>query len=121
LTWNFIHTLCNPFPLHPPHVSCASCVAQDAFDFKMVLDRLPADEPRYVVMDWEVENADGCKLSKIFFISWVPDTCKPQTKMLYASSKLALRNALEGCHLDYQATDYDDLTPEEFNIRALGK
>jgi cofilin len=87
----------------------------------MVLDRLPADEPRYVVMDWEVENADGCKLSKIFFISWVPDTCKPQTKMLYASSKLALRNALEGCHLDYQATDYDDLTPEEFNIRALGK
>ena len=42
----------------------------------MVLDKLPADEPRYMVLDWEVENSDGCQLSKIFFVSWVPDTCK---------------------------------------------
>ena len=65
----------------------------------MVLDKLPADEPRYLVMDWDVENDDGCQMSKIFFVSWVPDTCKAKTKMLYASSKQALRNALEGVHL----------------------
>jgi cofilin len=60
-------------------------------------------------------------MSKIFFVSWVPDTCKAKTKMLYASSKQALRNALEGVHLDHQATDYDEITPAEFNDRSLGK
>ncbi|EEH57854.1 uncharacterized protein MICPUCDRAFT_16153 [Micromonas pusilla CCMP1545] len=89
--------------------------------FQMVLDKLPADEPRYLVMDWDVENDDGCQMSKIFFVSWVPDTCKAKTKMLYASSKQALRNALEGVHLDHQATDYDEITPAEFNDRSLGK
>ena len=33
----------------------------------------------------------------------------------------ALRNALEGVHLDHQATDYDEITPEEFTSRTLGK
>mmetsp|Transcript_18341 Transcript_18341/g.45624 ORF Transcript_18341/g.45624 Transcript_18341/m.45624 type:complete len:141 (-) Transcript_18341:162-584(-) len=94
----------------------------DEFTFQMVLDKLPADEPRYLVLDWEVENADGCQLSKIFFVSWVPDTVKARTKMLYASSKQALRNALEGVHLDHQCTDYDEITPEEFNTRSgIGK
>jgi hypothetical protein len=86
----------------------------------MVLDKLPADEPRYLVMDWDVENDDGCQMSKIFFVSWVPDTCKAKTKMLYASSKQALRNALEGVHLDHQATDYDEITPAEFQ-RSLAR
>ena len=57
-------------------------------------------------------------MSKIFFVSWVPDTCKAKTKMLYASSKQALRNALDGVQLDHQATDYDEITPEELNERA---
>ena len=47
-------------------------------------------------------------MSKIFFVSWVPDACKAKTKMLYASSKQALRNALDGVQLDHQATDYDE-------------
>lgn len=104
-----------------PYFHLPRAVQQDAFDFQMLLDKLPADEPRYVVLDWEIENSDGCQLSKIFFVSWVPDTCKAKTKMLYASSKQALRNALEGVHLDHQATDYDEITPEEFDSRSLGK
>lgn len=83
-----------------------------------MVEHLPADEPRYLVLDWEGVNKDECKVSKIFFVSWVPDTCKAKTKMLYASSKQALRNALDGVHLDHQATDYDEVTPEEFNERS---
>ena len=94
---------------------------QADFKFQDLLDKLPADEPRYLVLDWNVEDDDGCQLSKSFFVSWVPDTCKAKTKMLYASSKQALRNALEGVHLDHQATDYDEITPEEFTSRTLGK
>merc|ERR1712216_886397 len=100
---------------------CDVCPVSADFKFQDLLDKLPADEPRYLVLDWNVENDDGCQLSKIFFVSWVPDTCKAKTKMLYASSKQALRNALEGVHLDHQATDYDEITPEEFTSRTLGK
>ena len=46
-------------------------------------------------------------------MSWVPDTCKAKTKMLYASSKQALRNALDGVQLDHQATDYDEVSEAE--------
>ena len=83
-----------------------------------MVEQLPAEEPRYLVLDWEGVNKDECQVSKIFFVSWVPDTCKAKTKMLYASSKQALRNALDGVHLDHQATDYDEITPEEFNERS---
>ena len=83
-----------------------------------MVEQLPADEPRYLVLDWEGVNKDECQVSKIFFVSLVPDTCKAKTKMLYASSKQALRNALDGVHLDHQATDYDEITPEEFNERS---
>ena len=114
-----------PIPSRSPHASDLTTrvrhVPQADFKFQDLLDKLPADEPRYLVLDWNVENDDGCQLSKIFFVSWVPDTCKAKTKMLYASSKQALRNALEGVHLDHQATDYDEITPEEFTSRTLGK
>lgn len=115
----------SPIPPRSPHASDLTTrvrhVPQADFKFQDLLDKLPADEPRYLVLDWNVENDDGCQLSKIFFVSWVPDTCKAKTKMLYASSKQALRNALEGVHLDHQATDYDEITPEEFTSRTLGK
>ena len=118
--------VCLPSSPRIPHASdrLPSLPARDPqadFKFQDLLDKLPADEPRYLVLDWNVENDDGCQLSKIFFVSWVPDTCKAKTKMLYASSKQALRNALEGVHLDHQATDYDEVTPEEFTERCLGK
>jgi cofilin len=91
---------------------------QAEFDFQTLLDKLPADEPRYFVLDWSATTADDRHIDKIFFVSWVPDTCKAKTKMLYASSKQALRNALDGVQLDHQATDYDEVTPEEFNERS---
>ena len=103
-----------PFPLPCP----SHLFPQAEFDFAKMVEQLPADEPRYLVLDWEGVNKDECQVSKIFFVSWVPDTCKAKTKMLYASSKQALRNALDGVHLDHQATDYDEITPEEFNERS---
>merc|ERR1712216_272695 len=100
-------------------VDVCDCVEKTAeFDFQTLLDKLPADEPRYFVLDWSATPADDRHIDKIFFVSWVPDTCKAKTKMLYASSKQALRNALDGVQLDHQATDYDEVTPGEFNERS---
>jgi len=104
-------------PLHS-HLSTPPSQKQASFDFQTLIDKLPADEPRYFVLDWSATTEDDRHIDKIFFVSWVPDTCKAKTKMLYASSKQALRNALDGVQLDHQATDYDEVTPEEFNERS---
>ena len=82
--------------------------------FKPRVGIVPASVPARV----SATTADDRHIDKIFFVSWVPDTCKAKTKMLYASSKQALRNALDGVQLDHQATDYDEVTPEEFNERS---
>ena len=107
--------LCCASPLTSPSLPARR---QAEFTFQTLLDKLPADEPRYFVLDWSATTADDRQIDKIFFVSWVPDTCKAKTKMLYASSKQALRNALDGVQLDHQATDYDEVTAEEFNERS---
>lgn len=94
---------------------------QAEFKFEKFLSLLPETESRYAVLDWDVTTDDGREFSKLFFISWVPDSCKAKEKMLYASSKQSLRNALSGVHLDHQATDMDDVTEEVFTSKALGK
>ena len=95
--------------------------AQAEFKFEKFLSLLPETESRYAVLDWDVTTDDGRQFSKLFFISWVPDSCKAKEKMLYASSKQSLRNALSGVHLDHQAADMDDVTEEIFTLKALGK
>jgi len=94
---------------------------QAEFKFEKFLSLLPETESRYAVLDWDVSTDDGRQFSKLFFISWVPDSCKAKEKMLYASSKQSLRNALSGVHLDHQAADMDDVTEEIFTMKALGK
>jgi|TARA_B110000008_G_scaffold278524_1_gene322594 cofilin len=94
---------------------------QAEFKFEKFLSLLPETESRYAVLDWDVTTDDGRQFSKLFFISWVPDSCKAKEKMLYASSKQSLRNALSGVHLDHQAADMDDVTEEIFTLKALGK
>lgn len=100
---------------------CVEGAKQADFKFEEFLKLLPETESRYAVLDWGVKTDDGREFSKLFFISWVPDNCKAKEKMLYASSKQSLRNALSGVHLDMQAADLDDLTEEIFTMRALGK
>jgi len=94
---------------------------QAEFKFEKFLSLLPETGSRYAVLDWDVTTDDGRQFSKLFFISWVPDSCKAKEKMLYASSKQSLRNALSGVHLDHQAADMDDVTEEIFTLKALGK
>ena len=74
----------------PPH--------QAGFEFQQLLDQLPADEPRYFVLDWDGVTKDGRQVSKIFFVSWVPDTCKAKTKMLYASSSRRCATRWTACN-----------------------
>ncbi|KAL3421289.1 cofilin/tropomyosin-type actin-binding protein [Phlyctema vagabunda] len=66
--------------------------------------------PRYAVYDFNYDLASGeGQRSKITFIAWSPDDAGIQPKMIYASSKDALKRALNGLATEFQANDEDDI------------
>ncbi|KAK3632304.1 hypothetical protein LTR56_016437 [Elasticomyces elasticus] len=68
---------------------------------------------RYAVYDFEYEapNGEG-KRNKIVFLSWVPDDAPQYPRMMYSTSKDALKRALNGVAVDIQANDADDIEHE---------
>ncbi|PCD41758.1 hypothetical protein AU210_004302 [Fusarium oxysporum f. sp. radicis-cucumerinum] len=66
--------------------------------------------PRYAVYDFEYSLASGDGIrNKITFIAWSPDDAGIQPKMIYASSKEALKRSLTGIATELQANDTDDI------------
>lgn len=77
------------------------------------LSALPEDDCRYAVFDYEYKKGDDqCMRSKICFIVWSPDCAKIKQKMLYASSKDALRKKLVGIGAEIQATDSSEVSED---------
>ena len=50
--------------------------------------------------------------NKLTFIAWSPDDAGVQAKMIYASSKEALKRSLTGIAVELQANDADDIEYE---------
>jgi len=70
-----------------------------------------AKECRYAVYDVPYETGDGQPRNKICFIMWSPDLSKIKHRMVYASSKDALKKALgEGMAKEVQANEFNDLS-----------
>ncbi|KAK1772499.1 cofilin [Phialemonium atrogriseum] len=66
--------------------------------------------PRYAVYDVEYQLASGeGTRNKITFIAWSPDDAGVMAKMVYASSKEALKRSLPGIAVELQANDSDDI------------
>ncbi|XP_074586984.1 actin-depolymerizing factor 1 [Curcuma longa] len=80
---------------------------------------LPANECRYAVFDFDFVTDENCQKSKIFFISWAPDTSKVRSKMLYASSKDRFKRELDGIQVELQATDPSEMSFDIIKTRAL--
>jgi len=82
-----------------------------ATDYDDFLADLPETECRWAVYDFEYE-LEGGKRNKLVFYSWSPDTAKIKQKMLFASSKDALRRSLVGIASEIQATDPSEVDYE---------
>ncbi|GKT46976.1 cofilin [Colletotrichum spaethianum] len=66
--------------------------------------------PRYAVYDFEYSLASGeGERNKITFLAWSPDDAGVMAKMVYASSKEALKRSLTGIATELQANDPDDI------------
>ncbi|KAK0490726.1 actin depolymerizing factor [Armillaria novae-zelandiae] len=82
------------------------------------LGDLPEAECRWAIYDFEYEKEDGGKRNKICFYSWSPDDAKIKDKMLFASSKDALRRAAVGVAVEIQGTDFSEIAYESVLDKA---
>ncbi|KAJ3273975.1 cofilin [Terramyces sp. JEL0728] len=73
---------------------------------------IPKDEARYGVFDLEYDLGQNGVRSKLIFIVWNPSEGRIRSKMIYASSKKALRDRLDGIHQEVQCNDLDELAFE---------
>ncbi|KAG0058356.1 cofilin [Linnemannia elongata] len=82
----------------------------DDADYDNFLTELPTDDCRWAIYDFAFKTSDGGDRNKIVFYSWAPDNAKVKSKMLYSSSKEALRKALNGIAVEIQGTDFDEVS-----------
>eukprot|EP00439_Symbiodinium_sp_Y106_P080606 s935_g19.t1 len=73
------------------------------------VSKLPEGEPRYALVDYEYTSEDGRPQSKLCFVFWT--TVKD--RMVYASSKDALKKKFPGIMKEVQANDMGDLDVKE--------
>nr|AQS22575.1 cofilin/actin-depolymerizing factor homolog isoform X1 [Pseudodiaptomus poplesia] len=75
-----------------------------------------SDDCRYGLYDYEYTyNPDGAEStvkSKIFLMSWCPDSSKIKKKMMYSSSFDTLKRAFVGVHKVIQANDRSECSKE---------
>lgn len=81
-----------------------------AYEFSEFVNTLPPDECRYIVYDVEGQGASGTLQSKLLLISWVPESATIMHKMLYSSSKEALKLDLKLTKQDMLVNDRSELT-----------
>ena len=95
---------------HIPHVQVG--VRDSSYsDFLVDLHKKEGDSEdcRYGLYDYDYQfNPDGTEStfkSKLFLMSWCPDSAKIKKKMLYSSSFDTLKRAFVGVHKVIQAND----------------
>ncbi|CAG8592676.1 7331_t:CDS:2 [Acaulospora morrowiae] len=98
-------------------------VGQKGCDYeKEFLPSIPDNEPRYIVYDFAYDTEEG-RRNKIIFFLWNPDSDGVKSvrqKMIYSSSKKAIRDRLLGISVDLQVSDKTDLIYEEVHKSIAG-
>ncbi|KAH8147228.1 uncharacterized protein LAJ45_08706 [Morchella importuna] len=91
-------------------------------DYETFIGDLPETECRYAIYDfeYELEGGEGTR-NKLCFYAWSPDDAPVRSKMVYASSKDALRRPLTGIHAEIQGTDFSEVSHEVVLSRFVGK
>ncbi|KQK12439.1 actin-depolymerizing factor 4 [Brachypodium distachyon] len=82
------------------------------------VSKLPENDCRFAVYDFDFFTAEDVPKSRIFYIFWSPDTAKVRSKMLYASSNEKFKRMLDGIQVEMQATDPSEISIDEIKDRA---
>ena len=87
-----------------------SLAKEEKYDYaafkKEILSRT---SPAFIVIDHHHTTKDGAQAEKVFLISWVPESSKIKHKMMFASTKEALKGRLQGLHKTVHAAQESEL------------
>ncbi|KDQ62618.1 hypothetical protein JAAARDRAFT_54545 [Jaapia argillacea MUCL 33604] len=92
----------------------------NSHEYEDFLADLPEGDCRYAVYDYEYELEEGGKRNKLAFVAWSPDDARVKRKMLFASSKDAIRRSLVGIAVEIQGTDLSEVAFETV-VAKLGR
>lgn len=74
--------------------------------------QLPSDQCRYAVVDFAYQGNETGLKEVLIFVVWCPDNASVKQKMLYASSKDAVKATCTGVAAEIQATDFDEISTD---------
>ena len=94
------------------------CKGEKGASFDEFVSKMPDGDCRYGVLDVEINTKSGATTNKLIFVAWSDDNASVKPKMLYASSKDALKKALTGINEEYQATERGDLDYADIQKKA---
>uniref|UniRef100_A0A8C6KHB4 Cofilin 1 n=1 Tax=Nothobranchius furzeri TaxID=105023 RepID=A0A8C6KHB4_NOTFU len=80
---------------------------------------LPPNDCRYALYDATYETKET-KKEDLVFIFWAPDSAPLKSKMIYASSKDAIKRKFEGIKHEWQVNGLDDLKDRHTLAEKLG-
>lgn len=85
-------------------------------EFTDLIANLPQDDGRYIVYDYPYKGSFG-PTSKIVLVMWCPDNVSIKKKMLYASSKDALKKSFNDVGGEFQADCAEDLVHKDMEAK----
>jgi len=83
--------------------------------------QLPDKICRYAIYDFEYDLAASGQRQQLIFVVWCPETASVHMKMLYASSKDAVKRKLVGINHEIQATEHSELDVKEVTERIKSR
>ena len=92
--------------------------------YEVFKGKLDPSECKYAVLDMEFDKQDAAtaagsrKQNKLVFVSYIPETAKVKSKMLYASTKETVSRTLTGLAVKVQATDEDEIAYDNIMQQA---
>ncbi|MET9695269.1 actin depolymerization factor/cofilin-like domain-containing protein, partial [Streptomyces sp. NPDC006514] len=80
--------------------------------YESFLGKLPEQDCRWAVYDFEYLNHESTPINKIAFFAWSPEGSPVKSKMVYSTFKDALRRSLDGIGVEVQGTDFNEVSHE---------
>ncbi|XP_028279074.1 non-muscle cofilin 1-like [Parambassis ranga] len=89
--------------------------------FKFFLSKLKAEQCCYLLYDCHFETKESGRKEELVFVLWGPENAPIKQKMVYASSKDALKKVLSGIKHELQMNDLSDYGTRENFAERVGK
>jgi len=91
----------------------------DNISIEDLVEELPPNSPRYVVLSYELKHDDGRTSFPLVFVNWAPSSCETTMMTLHASALLDFQRVVEP-NKTIEVRDADEgLTEEIVNARLL--